>query len=257
MDTANDIRVDKKKEVGVITFNRPHMMNILGTDILKKLEDALTDLGNDRQIKAVIVTGTTHFCAGADIKELKGKDPETAEIFSRLGHRICNQIEDMGKPVIAGVEGYALGAGCEIALACDIRIAAENAKFGQPEINLGLIPGFGATQRLPRLIGIGRAKELILTGRFVDAKEAATIGLVNKMVKNEDLMAKTEEMGQTMARKSPAAMKMAKTLLRGDHDMQRLLNLEITYLSRCFATEDHLEGINAFLEKRTPKFKGI
>jgi len=257
MDIADSIRVDKKGGIGIITFNRPHVMNVMGTDILMKLEDALTDLANDAQIRAVIMRGTTHFSAGADIKELKGKDPETAESFSRLGHGICNQIEDMGKPVIAAVEGYALGAGCEIALACDIRIAAENAKFGQPEINLGLIPGFGATQRLARLIGPGRAKEMILTGRFVDAKEAAIIGLVNKMVKNEDLMAKTEEMGQTMATKSPVAMKMAKTLLRGDHEVQRLLDLEITYLSQCFATEDHLEGITAFLEKRTPRFKGI
>jgi len=255
MDTADDIRVDRKDEIGVITFNRPHVMNIMGTDMLTKLEDALTHLGNDRQIKAVIIRGTTHFCAGADIKELKDKDPGTAEIFSRLGHGICNQIEDMGKAVIAAVEGYALGAGCEIALACDIRIVAENAKFGQPEINLGLIPGFGASQRLPRLIGTGRAKEMILTGRFVDAQEAATIGLVNKVVKNEELMARTGEMGQAMARKSPVAIKMAKTLLRGDHEMPRLLEREITYLSQCFATEDHLEGINAFLEKRRPRFK--
>jgi len=256
MDNANDIIVDKKEEIGVITLNRPHVMNIMGTDMLMKLEDALTHIRNDRQIKAIIIRGTTHFCAGADIKELKGKDPGTAELFSRLGHRICNQIEEIEKPLIAAVEGYALGAGCEIALACDIRIAAENAKFGQPEINLGLIPGFGATQRLPRLIGPGKGKEMILTGRFVDAQEAATIGLVNTVVKNEDLMAKAEEMGQTMAGKSPVAMKMAKTLLRGDHEMQRLLDLEITYLSQCFATEDHLEGINAFLEKRTPRFKG-
>ena len=257
MNTADDIRVDRKGEIRIITFNRPHVMNIMGTATLMKLEDALTDLENDRQIRAVIIRGTTHFSAGADIKELKGKDPETAVSFSRLGHGICNQIEDMGKPVIAAVEGYALGAGCEIALACDIRIAAENAKFGQPEINLGLIPGFGATQRLARLIGPARAKEMILTGRLIDAKEAISIGLVNKIVTNEELMVKAEEMGRTIAQKSPIALKMAKALLKGDHEMQRLLDLEITYLSQCFATEDHLEGITAFLEKRTPRFKGI
>jgi enoyl-CoA hydratase len=162
----------------------------------------------------------------------------------------------MGKPVIAAVNGYALGGGCELAMACDIRIASENAKFGQPEINLGLIPGFGGTQRLSRLVGIGRAKELIFTGRIIDAKEAQDIGLVNKVVREEELLDRSKEMALVLAQKSPLILKVAKNLINRNHDIKKALEMEIMDFSECFASEDHMEGIKAFLEKRKPEFKG-
>ena len=163
----------------------------------------------------------------------------------------------MGKPVIAAITGFALGGGCELALACDIRIAGESAKLGQPEVNLGLIPGFGGTQRLSRLVGIARAKEMILTGKIINAKEAASIGLVNRVVKDEELMIAVEEMAQVIAQKAPIAVKMAKKLINENQEIKEGLEKEIDFFVQCFATQDRLEGINAFLEKRKPEFKGI
>jgi enoyl-CoA hydratase len=162
----------------------------------------------------------------------------------------------MGKPVIAAMTGFALGGGCELALACDIRIAGESAKFGQPEVNLGLIPGFGGTQRLSRLVGIGKAKEMILTGEIINAKEAGSIGLVNRVVKDEELMTKAEEMAMTIAQKGPIAVKMAKKLINENQGIEKGLEKEIALFAQCFATQDRVEGINAFLEKRKPIFKG-
>ncbi len=256
MNTDEEIITERRGGLGFIILNRPHVLNILNSEILQRLGEALADLENDKGIKAVIITGKKDFSAGADIRELKEKDSEKAEVFSRLGHRIFNRIENMEKVVIAAVNGYALGGGCELALACDMRIAGENAKFGQPEINLGLIPGFGATQRLPRLVGLGRAKEMILTGRVIDAKEAESIGLVTKVVKDEELLAKAEEIASGAAQKSPLIVKMAKTLLNEDRTTEHGFEHEIALFSASFSKEDHLEGINAFLEKRTPKFKG-
>jgi len=184
------------------------------------------------------------------------KHPAEAEAFSRLGHKVFNRIENMGQPVIAAVNGYALGGGCELALSCDIRIAAQSAKFGQPEINIGLIPGFGGTQRLPVLAGIGRAKELIMTGRIIDAREAEAIGLVNKVVKDEELLEKAKEMAQALAQKSPLNLRIVKDLINKNHDIKKALEMEIMDFSQCFASEDHLEGIKAFLEKRKPEFRG-
>lgn len=257
MSTHESIKVEKKNEIGFIKLNRPQFMNIIDSTLLKEIGNSLSALENDGQIRVIVITGKKHFSAGADIRELKEKDPEKAKTFSRLGHGICNQIEHMEKPVIAAVGGYALGAGCEIALACDMRIAGGGAKFGQPEINLGLLPGFGATQRLPRLIGLGKAKEMIFTGRIIDAEEAVSMGLANKVVKDGELIAKTEEIAAAIAQKSPVAVKKAKALISENKEMEKGLEMEIVSFSECFATQDHLEGINAFLEKRTPKFKGI
>ncbi|MDP2840998.1 MAG: enoyl-CoA hydratase-related protein, partial [Candidatus Methanoperedens sp.] len=257
MSTGNEhIKAEKKKEIGIILFNRPEAMNILDTKMLQVLGDFLTELENDEQIRAIIITGGKNFCAGVNIKELKEKHPEEAEAFSRLGHKICNQLENLEKPVIAAVKGYALGAGCEIALACDIRIATENAKFSQPEVNLGIIPGFGGTQRLTRLVGIAKAKEMIFTGRIIDAEEAGYIGIANKVVKDEELMEKAEEMAQVIAEKSPITIKIAKRLINKNQEIKRGLEMEIVSFSECFETQDHIEGINAFLEKRKPVFKG-
>lgn len=257
MNTGNEgIKIEKRKEIGIITLNRPEVMNVIDTETLRELTDSLIDLETDTQVRVIIITGDTTFSPGADVKELKGKHPDEAEAFSRLGHNVCNHVENMVKPVIAAVNGYALGAGCEIALACDIRIAGESAKFGQPEVNLGLIPGFGATQRLTRLVGIGRAKELILSGRIIDAIEAQSIGLVQNVVEDNELMAKAEEMAQVLAQKSPIALKAAKGLINQNLDMNSSLEMEIISFSRCFASQDHIEGINAFMEKRKPEFEG-
>ncbi|KCZ71536.1 enoyl-CoA hydratase/carnithine racemase [Candidatus Methanoperedens nitroreducens] len=250
------IVTERKKEIGTIILNRPEVMNILDAKTLKELGDSLTDLEKDKQIRAIIITGGKTFSAGVDIRVLKDKDPNGAEALSRLGHRIFNQIENMEKPTIAAVSGYVLGGGCEMALACDIRISGENARIGQPEVKIGIIPGFGGTQRLTRLVGIGKTKEMILTGRTVGAKEALSIGLVNMVVKDEELMDNAEKMAQVLAQKSPITIKMAKDLINKNQDIGRGLEMEINYFSECFASQDHIEGMNAFIEKRTPRFKG-
>ena len=258
MNTGNEyIKVEKKKEIGTITLNRPEARNALNRKMLHKLGDALTELENDLQIRIVIITGNKDFCAGADIKEMNTIKPEEIEIFCRWGHKVFDQLEGMRKPVIAAITGFALGGGCELALASDIRIAGEGAKFGQPEVNLGLIPGFGGTQRLSRLVGVGKAKEIIFTGEILSAKEAASIGLINRIVKDEELMTKAEEMAMSIALKSSIAVKLAKTLVNENQEIEKGLEKEITFFAQCFATQDRVEGINAFLEKRKPKFKGI
>lgn len=257
MNTGSEyIKVEKKNEAGIITLGRPDGLNILDTKMLHGLEKSLTVLETDEKIRVLIITGNKNFCAGADIKEMKEKNPEEAKAFSELGHRVFNRIENMGKPVIAAVKGYAIGGGCELALACDIRIAGESAKFGQPEVNLGLIPGFGGTQRLTRLVGIGRAKEMILTGKIIDAGEALAVGLANKVVRDEELLEKAEEVGAVLAGKSPVALKLAKSLINKNQELEKGLEMEIVSFSECFASEEHMEGITAFLEKRKPVFKG-
>jgi len=258
LNTGNEhIKIETRKEIGIITFNRPEVMNVIDTETLRELEDSLSRLETDTQIRVIIITGDKTFSSGANVKELKEKHPDEAEAFSRLGHIVCNHVENMVKPVIAAVNGYALGAGCEIALACDIRIAGKSAKFGQPEVNLGLIPGFGATQRLTRLVGIGWSKELILSGRIIDAVEAQFIGLVHNVVEDNELMAKTKDMAQVLAQKSPIALTAAKGLINQNLDIKRGLEMEILSFSRCFVSQDHIEGINAFMEKRKPEFEGI
>ena len=258
MSTGNEhIKVEKKKEIGIITLNRPKARNALNRKMIQELGDALTCLENDLQIRVIIITGNKDFCAGADIKEMNAIKPEEIETFCRWGHKVFDQLENMGKPVIAAITGFALGGGCELVLACDIRIAGESAKFGQPEVNLGLIPGFGGTQRLSRLVGIGKAKEMILTGEIINAKEAAAIGLVNRVEKDEELMAKAEEMSQVIAQKGPIAVKMAKKLINENQEITKGLEKEIEFFARCFTTQDRLEGIKAFLEKRKPRFKGV
>lgn len=256
MNIDEHINVKKENGIGWVTFIRPEKKNILDTGTLKQLDEILKELEGDDRIRAVIITGTNDFSAGADVHELRGKRPVEAEFFSRLGHKVFNRVETMGKPVIAAVGGYALGAGCELALACDLRIADEKAKFGLPEANLGLIPGFGGTQRLARLIGIGKAKELILTGRIIDANEAASIGLVNSVVNAGELKKKAEEMALVLVQKSPITIRKAKNLINRNQEIHRALDMEIAAFSECFRSEDHAEGISAFLEKRKPVFKG-
>jgi enoyl-CoA hydratase len=257
MNTDEPLRVEKKGEIGFVVLRRPESLNILDTPLVQRLRDSFTGLEKDRDIRVVIIYGERHFCAGADIRELQGKNAGQARNFAELGHAVCNLIENMEKPVIAAVAGYALGAGCEMALACDIRIAAEDAKFGQPEVNLGIIPGFGGTQRLTRLVGIGKAKEMILTGRVIDAREAESIGLVNKIAGDEDLLHEAEETASLLSQKGPLALKLAKKLINDNHEIRKELDREVELFADCFATEDHREGIKAFLEKRTPKFRSV
>jgi enoyl-CoA hydratase len=257
MNTGDPVRVEKKGAVATVVLDRPDSLNILNSATLEKLGDALEELEGDRETRSIVITGNGHFSAGADVRELKEKDPAQAEVFSRLGQGICKRIEAMRKPVIAAVRGYALGGGCEIALACDIRIAAESAKFGQPEVNLGIIPGFGGTQRLTRLVGIGKAKELILTGRIVNAGEAERIGLVNSVVKDEELMGRVTDLAELFLQKSPVALGAAKMLIDGCREGGDGLEREVTSFAECFASEDHSEGIDAFLEKRKPRFSSI
>lgn len=256
MSTADRIRIERKGEVGIIVFDNPERLNVFDSRSLETLETLLAEIEGDGAIRAVVITGTRHFCAGADIRELKEKNIETAGSFAGLGQRVCDRIERSAKAVIAAVDGYALGAGCEIALACDLRIASERAMFGQPEINLGLVPGFGGTQRLARLTGIGRAKEIVLTGRIVDAGEAHFMGLVNNVVKEMEFLRKAEETASLLSRKSPFALSLAKKLINEHQEITRGLEREAAFFSECFSTEDHREGIRAFLEKREPKFTG-
>jgi enoyl-CoA hydratase len=257
MNTGDPVRAEKKGAVATIVFDRPDSLNILNSTTLEKLGEVLKDLERDRETRSIVITGNVHFSAGADVRELKEKDPEQAKVFSMLGQGICNRIEGMRKPVIAAVRGYALGGGCEIALACDIRIAAESAKFGQPEVGLGIIPGFGGTQRLTRLVGMGKAKELILTGRIINADEAERIGLVNSVVKDEELMGRVIELGELFLQKSLVALGTAKMLIGKCREVGNGLEREIASFAECFASEDHTEGISAFLEKRKPRFSGM
>jgi enoyl-CoA hydratase len=254
------LRITAEGRVSVITVNRPEVLNALNTALLEEFLATLQDLGSDPGVGVIIVTGAgdRSFIAGADIKEMDGKTPLEARAYSELGQEIAHKLETMRKPTIAAVNGYALGGGCEIALACDVRLASENARFGQPEINLGIIPGWGGTQRLARATNIGYAKELILTGRMVDAPEALERGLVQHVYPIAELMPRAMEMAQQMAAKSPVALYYAKeTTNRSLHgDIGGNLVHEADLYSLMFSTDDAREGLRAFVEKRTPSFIG-
>ncbi len=257
MSTSELIKVEEKDAVTIVRIDNHAGMNILDAETLELLAKTLRDIENNKEARAVIITGEKNFSAGADIKRMKDMTPAQAETFAKLGHRLCAQIENMGKAVVAAIRGYALGGGCEIALACDIRIAAEGAKLGQPEINLGIIPGFGGTRRLPRLVGVAKAKELILTGKVIEGKEAQAIGLVNAVVKDDELMKRAEEIANLIAQKSPLVIRTVKKLVNQSHNLEKGLEMEIKSFSQYFGTEDQKEGMNAFLEKRKAKFRGV
>jgi enoyl-CoA hydratase len=254
------LRINADGRVSVVTVNRPEVLNALDTALLEELLNTLQDLATDPSCGVVIITGAgdRSFIAGADIKEMDGKTPLEARAYSELGQQIAHNLETMRKPTIAAVNGYALGGGCEIALACDVRLASENARFGQPEINLGIIPGWGGTQRLARATNIGYAKELILTGRMVDADEALERGLVQHVYPAGELMNRAMELGQQMASKSPVALYYAKeSTNRALHgDIGGNLVHEADLYSLMFSTEDAKEGLRAFVEKRNPTFIG-
>jgi enoyl-CoA hydratase len=254
--------VDVRREgrVALITVNRPEALNALSSDILEELHAELTALKRDRDVGAVVLTGAGEkaFIAGADIHELATKTALEAREYAELGQEVSHMLETMRKATIAAVNGYALGGGCEMAIACDIRIAAEGAVFGQPEINLGIMPGWGGTQRLARTTSLGFAKELILTGRMVPAKEAYERGLVQAVVPAAELMSKAMQLAETIASKSPVAVAYCKdSTNRALHgDLGSNLVHEADLFSILMATEDAKEGLGAFTEKRKPQFIG-
>ncbi|MBW2031881.1 MAG: enoyl-CoA hydratase/isomerase family protein [Deltaproteobacteria bacterium] len=245
----------KEGAIATIIFSRPEALNALNNQTRSEFKEALEEVKGDDSIRAVILTGEGRaFIAGSDIKELKDTTPLQAHDIKRLGE----MIEELEKPVIAAVNGFALGGGCEIVMACDIIIASDKAKFGQPEVNIGVIPGGGGTQRLQRMVGVHRAKELIFTGDIIDAREAERIGLVNKVVPAEELMTKATEIARKISKKSPAAIRLAKAAInRGMRtDLGAGLAYERELYSLSLSTDDKIEGINAFIEKREPKYKG-
>lgn len=257
--TYKNLIIDKKEGIGFIKINRPKVLNALNSETIKEITKAVGDLEQDKKIKVAILTGEGKaFIAGADISTMANMTPLEAKEFAELGHNMLNTIEKSRIPFIAAVNGFALGGGCETLLACDIVIAAKSAKLGQPEINLGIHPGFGGTQRLPRLVGIMKAKELLLTGRNVDANEALNIGLLNMVVEDDQLMDTAEKIAAKIASKSSVQIQFIKELVNTglDIDLKSANSLEISYFTSGFSTYDQKEGMKAFLEKRKPDFKG-
>ena len=251
---------EKKDRIGTITLNRPKSMNALNGDVLRELSDVLDVIEVDDEVKVVIITGGNEkfFAAGADITELEAlQTPADAHVFVEKAQAAINKIEDLEKPVIAAISGYALGGGCEISMACDLRIAAENAVFGQPEITLGVIPGGGGTQRLPRIVGVTKARELLYTAATVDANEAYRIGLVNKVVPLASLMEEARKMASKIARQPGVALRITKLVINDgmNLDMKSALAYEARGFEFLFSTEDQKEGTKAFVEKRKPVFK--
>jgi enoyl-CoA hydratase len=245
--------------IAVVTVNRPDKLNALNATAKQELRSLFTEIKSDTSIDVVILTGSGEkaFVAGTDIKELTVLGNETGREFSAKGQEVFDLIENLGKPVIAAVNGYALGGGCELALACHIRIAAENAKFGQPEVNLGIIPGYGGTQRLARLVGRGRAMEMILTGDQMSAPEALAFGLVNKVVQQTELMKTAMAMAEKICSKGQIAVRMSLKAVNmtAETSLSDGQKLEASLFGLCCDTADFKEGTTAFLEKRKPAFK--
>jgi enoyl-CoA hydratase/carnithine racemase len=257
--TLENVLYEKRAGIAYVTVNRPKVLNALNTPTWADLRTAFEDARNDAVVRGVILTGTGKaFIAGADIGELSHLTAFEAEQSSRFGQQVLDLIEDLGKPVIAAVNGFALGGGCETAMACTIRIAVDTAKFGQPEVTLGLVPGGGGTQRLPRLVGKGHALQLILSGEMISAQEAYRIGLVNEIVPAAELITRAEQILKKIAANAPIAVRFAlEAANKGMETSQgEGLLLEASYFGLCAATEDKKEGTSAFLEKRTPQFRG-
>jgi enoyl-CoA hydratase len=251
---------DAKDGIAIITLNRPQVLNALNRTLIGELEKALVTARDDASVKVLIITGAGDkaFAAGADIGELAELGPLTAIDTARRGQALTRLMEDLGKPILAAVNGFALGGGCELAMAATLRVASESAKFGQPEVNLGVIPGYGGTQRLTRLIGKGRAMDLVLTGRTVGAAEALAIGLVNMVVPPSDLMDATRKLAGTLMQKGPIALRLAMQAIDGglEMGMDAALDWEAHLFGVCASTADMKERLAAFLEKRRAAFQG-
>lgn len=253
------IQVSKETDIAIVTINRTEVLNALSSSVLEELGVVVDELAADGSIRVVILTGAGRsFVAGADIAEMSGLTPDEGRDWGRLGASVFRKLELMEKPVIAAVNGFALGGGCELAMACDIRIASDKAKFGQPETGLGITPGFSGTQRMARIIGPAKAKELIFTAEVIKAEEALRIGLVNRVVPAESLMEEAVTMAKTIASKAPIAVKYAKEAInRGlEADMDTAIALETELFGLCFATSDQKKGMQAFLNKEKHMFEG-
>ncbi len=250
--------VEVRDNIAYVNINRPKQLNALNNELLDTLYDNMKKLDSDNSVKVIVITGIGKaFVAGADIESMVNMEPAEGELIARKGHRLMNYIENIKKPVIAAINGFALGGGCELGLACDFRIASENAKFGQPEINLGILPGFGGSQRLPKLIGISKAKMLIMTGDIIDAKKAYEIGLVDEILEDDKLMEYVEKLAIKLASKSSKTMNIIKETMNKTFqgNLEEGLKLEISKFKQSFSFEDKKEGMKAFLEKRKPDFK--
>jgi enoyl-CoA hydratase/carnithine racemase len=258
--TLENLLYEKKGAIAYVTLNRPKVLNALNQGTWENLRTAFEDARGDASVRGVILTGAGDkaFIAGADISELAHVTAVEAEKSSSYGQEVLNLVEDLGKPVIAAVNGFALGGGCETAMACTIRVASENAKFGQPEVTLGLIPGGGGTQRLPRLVGKGRALQLILSGGMISAQEAYRIGLVNEVVPAADLITRAEAILKQIFSNAPLAVKFSlEAVNKGlETSLAAGLSLEASLFGLCAGTEDKKEGTQAFLQKRAPQFQG-
>jgi enoyl-CoA hydratase/carnithine racemase len=255
-----NILYEKKNGVATITINRPKKRNAMNRETIREILSVLDDVEKDASVRVVVITGAGDraFSAGADIGGMEGRTPLDLRRSSQLGQQMMNRVEDLEKPVIAALNGYALGGGLELAMACDFRIASESARLGQPEINIGLIPGWGGTQRLPRFVGKALAKEIIFTGRMIDAKTAEQMGLVNKVIPADQLKLAVEKLATELLNKPPVAIKVAKQLI--NNSTETSIGIGMAQESEVFgilgSTEDFKEGTAAFLEKRKPKFKG-
>jgi enoyl-CoA hydratase len=260
MADYENLQVEKQDGIATLSVNRPDKLNALNEQTIRELADAVRALREDDQVRGVIVTGVGQkaFVAGADIAELSRMGPVDGVEVSRLGQRVFREIELSRKPIIAAVNGFALGGGCELTLACHLRIASENAKFGLPEVKLGIIPGYGGTLRLPRIVGKGRALELMLTGEMIDAQEAHRIGLVNRVVPQDQLLDETRKLMQIILRNGPIALGLAiECATRGmEMSIDDGLALESNLFGLLAATDDMREGMTAFLEKRKAEFRG-
>lgn len=255
---AIHIILKKENEAAVLTISRPEALNALNGEMLDELDRVLDEAAADKEIKALIITGEGRsFVAGADIAVQSVFDVEAGRAWGRKGSAVFRKLEQMEIPTIAAVNGFALGGGCELALACDMIVASRKAKFGQPEVGLGITPGFSGTQRLPRKIGIAKAKELIFTGGMIDGTEAERIGLANKVVEPEELMDAAFELAGKIVKNAPIAVKYAKACIdRGlDTGLEIGISIENEFFAMCYATEDQKEGMTAFLEKRKAEFK--
>jgi enoyl-CoA hydratase len=254
------LHVEREGAIAVVTIDRRKVLNALDRATIDQLRRAVLEIRHDTDVRCLILTGAGEkaFVAGADIQELEHLSPTQAEAYAVDGQHVFDLIEHLGKPVIAAVNGFALGGGCELAMACTLRLAADTARFGQPEVKLGVTPGFAGTQRLPRLVGKGRALDLLLTGRIIDAQEALAMGLVNRVVPAADLMASARELASTLAALAPAAIRsIIEAVNRGaGMAFADAESLEAALFGLCFSTADMREGARAFLEKRAPLFTG-
>jgi enoyl-CoA hydratase/carnithine racemase len=256
----DNLLVHREPHIAILTIQRPQKLNALDARTLDELRDAFLSFQHDDQVRCVILTGSGDkaFVAGADINELANDSPDAARERALGGQRVFDAIEHLGKPVIAAVNGFALGGGCELAMACTLRIAADTAVFGQPEINLGIIPGFAGTQRLTRLVGKASAMDMVLTGRTISAQDALTIGLISRVVPAGELMRSARALADELAAKAPVALRYAMDAINQGADMPfaEACQLEAALFGMIAATEDRREGVQAFLQKRKPEFKG-